>query len=56
VQQIKHRQPGLFTGDRFAVDDAGPGRQCSDGIDYQREAIGEVIALRVISRTLSPSR
>ena len=40
---VERRDPVVTTGDRLAVDDAGPRMQCGERLDDEREAVGQVI-------------
>jgi hypothetical protein len=54
-QEAEDREPVLFYHDCLAVTQAGRSRQAADGVDDQGIAVGEVIAVAGISRTLAPA-
>src|SRR5262249_2698417 len=44
ANEIERGNALVIAGNRFATDDAGAGAQTCERLDYQREAVGEVIA------------
>src|SRR4029453_3767171 len=44
ANEIERGNAVVITGDSFAVDDAGARAQAGQCLDYQREAMGEVVA------------
>jgi hypothetical protein len=44
TDEIERRNAVVIAGDSFAVDDAGARAQACQGLDNQREAMGEIIA------------
>jgi len=58
ANEIERGNALVIAGNRFAIDDAGAGAQTCERLDYQWEAVGEVIARTAVephSRPILPS-
>ena len=56
ADEIEHGQAAVVAEDRLAVDNAGFDGQLHDRGRPEREAIGEVVAIRSLGRMLRPRR